>query len=280
MSKRLHLSPIPVISSDASRFPVDSGANPLPRYLDRRRRRHAWFTRKESCMRAIVVPVVLVSLGLMSLPAFAARPPLTTEDDKTLYALGALVSKSLEVFQLTPQELELVKAGIEDGVGGKPPAVDMEKYGEKVQALHQARSGVLAAKEKTAGDAYIAKAAAVKGATKTASGIVMTTLTPGNGSAPSATDAVTVHYEGKLIDGQIFDSSLQRGEPATFPLNGVIRCWTEALQLMKVGGKSRIICPSNLAYGERGSPPSIRPNATLIFEVQLLDIAKADATKK
>ena len=228
-------------------------------------------------MRAHLIPLVVLSLSAVSLPALAASPALTTEDEKTLYALGGLISKSLEPFQLTPKELELVKAGIEDGVGGKPPAVDLEKYGDKVQALHQSRLAVLSAKEKSVGDAYLAKAAAVKGATKTASGIVVTSLTPGTGAAPKATDEVKVHYEGKLIDGKIFDSSVKRGEPATFPLNGVIPCWTEALQLMKVGGKSRIVCPSNLAYGERGSPPNIRPNSTLIFEVQLLEIPKPAA---
>jgi FKBP-type peptidyl-prolyl cis-trans isomerase FkpA/FKBP-type peptidyl-prolyl cis-trans isomerase FklB len=231
-------------------------------------------------MTVRLAPAVLC-LGLVSLPAFAAAPaaapPLTTDDDKTFYALGSLISKSLEGFQLTPKELELVKAGIEDGVTHKPAKVDIEKYGEKVNAMHQARVAVLATKEKAAGDAYIAKVAAVKGATKTATGIVMTTLTPGTGVSPKATDEVKVHYEGKLINGTIFDSSLKRGEPASFPLNGVIPCWTEAVQLMKVGGKSRIVCPSNLAYGERGSPPSIGPNQTLIFEVQLLEIAKPAA---
>jgi FKBP-type peptidyl-prolyl cis-trans isomerase FkpA/FKBP-type peptidyl-prolyl cis-trans isomerase FklB len=230
-------------------------------------------------MRVRLAPLVL-TLGLVSLPAFAAHPPLATEDDKTLYALGELISKSLEAFQLTPKELELVKAGIEDGVGGKPAAVDVEKYGEKVQALHQSRLAVLGVKEKAAGDAYIAKVAAQKGATKTASGLVITTLTPGTGAAPAATDEVKVHYEGKLLSGKIFDSSLKRGEPATFPLNGVIPCWTEALQLMKVGGKSRVVCPANLAYGERGQPPDIGPNSTLIFEVQLLDIPKPAAPPK
>ena len=228
-------------------------------------------------MRARVVVLSLLSFSAVSLPALAATPPLATEDDKTFYALGGLISKSLETFQLTPKELELVKAGIEDGVGGKPAAVDLEKYGDKVQAMHQSRLAALGAKDKAAGDAFMTKAAAVKGATKTASGIIITPLTPGTGASPKATDEVKVHYEGKLIDGKIFDSSLKRGEPATFPLNGVIPCWTEALQLMKVGGKSRIVCPSNLAYGERGSPPNIRPNSTLIFEVQLLEIAKPAA---
>ncbi len=230
-------------------------------------------------MTVRLAPAVLC-LGLVSLPAFAAAPagaPLATEDDKTFYALGELISKSLEGFQLTPKELELVKAGIEDGVTGKPAKVDIEKYGEKVQAMHQTRVAALAVKDKAAGDAYLAKVAAQKGATKTASGIVMTTLTPGTGVSPKSTDEVKVHYEGKLINGTIFDSSLKRGEPATFPLNGVIPCWTEAVQLMKVGGKSRIVCPSSLAYGERGQPPTIGPNSTLIFEVQLLEIAKPAA---
>jgi FKBP-type peptidyl-prolyl cis-trans isomerase FkpA/FKBP-type peptidyl-prolyl cis-trans isomerase FklB len=132
----------------------------------------------------------------------------------------------------------------------------------------------LTQKEKTNGAAYATKAAGEKGATKTSSGIVITTLTPGTGASPTATDEVKVHYEGKLIDGTVFDSSIKRGEPATFPLNGVIPCWTEALQTMKVGGKSRIVCPSDLAYGDRGQPPQIRPGAALIFEVQLLDIVK------
>src|SRR3954451_10445398 len=99
----------------------------------------------------------------------------------------------------------------------------------------------------------------------------------GTGAQPKATDQVKVHYEGRLIDGKVFDSSIQRGEPTTFPLNGVIPCWTEAVQLMKVGGKSKVVCPSELAYGERGAPPQIPPGSTLIFEVQLLDIVKPDA---
>ncbi|MEP7244047.1 MAG: FKBP-type peptidyl-prolyl cis-trans isomerase [Gammaproteobacteria bacterium] len=219
--------------------------------------------------RRVLLLLVSVFLGA---PAFAAKPALTTEDDKTLYALGQLISKNLDVFALTPKELELVKSGLEDGVNGKPSSVDIEKYGEKVQELHRTRMAAAGAKEKAAGAAYLAKAGAEKGATKTASGIIMTPLTPGTGATPKATDEVKVHYEGKLTDGKVFDSSLQRGEPATFPLNGVIPCWTEALQLMKVGSKSRVVCPSDLAYGERGSPPMIRPNATLVFEVQLLDI--------
>lgn len=232
-------------------------------------------------MRPISASLLLLSIVLTVFPACAKRPPkLATEQDKTLYALGQAISKSLDAFQLSPQELEIVKAGIDDGATGKPSAVDMTKYGDKIQELHRTRGVALAQKEKANGTAYVTKAAAEKGATKTASGLVITTLTPGTGAAPKATDEVKVHYEGKLIDGTVFDSSLQRGEPATFPLNGVIPCWTEALQLMKVGGKSRIVCPSDLAYGDRGQPPQIRSGATLIFEVQLLDIVKPGAPQK
>jgi FKBP-type peptidyl-prolyl cis-trans isomerase FkpA/FKBP-type peptidyl-prolyl cis-trans isomerase FklB len=231
-------------------------------------------------MRVTFVSILVASVALAGFSACAKAPAKTevpkvsTEEDKTLYALGHIISKNLDAFQLSPKELDMVKAGIEDGVAGKASAVDIEKYGEKIQELHKTRSTALAEKEKTAGQAYLTKAATEKGATKTASGLVITTLTAGSGVAPAATDEVKVHYEGKLTNGTVFDSSIQRGEPATFPLNGVIPCWTEALQLMKVGGKSRIVCPADLAYGERGSPPQIRSGATLVFEVQLLDIMK------
>jgi FKBP-type peptidyl-prolyl cis-trans isomerase FkpA/FKBP-type peptidyl-prolyl cis-trans isomerase FklB len=203
-----------------------------------------------------------------------AKQRQLTEEQKTPYALGVMVGQSLESFALTPAEVELVKAGIEDGVKNKPLIPDANEYREKVQTWQRSRIQTLMAKEKEAGTAFTTKAAAAQGATKTASGIVVTTLTPGTGASPTATDRVKVHYEGKLTDGRVFDSSLARNEPATFPLDGVIPCWTEALQLMKVGGKNRIVCPQELAYGERGSPPMIRPGATLVFEVELLEIVK------
>ena len=108
--------------------------------------------------------------------------------------------------------------------------------------------------------------------TSNASGLTITHITEGSGDRPTATDVVRVHYHGTFPDGKVFDSSVERGKPATFPLNRVIRCWTEGLQLMKVGGKARLVCPPEIAYGVRGKPPRIPPNATLTFEVELLEI--------
>lgn len=110
--------------------------------------------------------------------------------------------------------------------------------------------------------------------TKTASGIVITTLKEGTGASPKSTETVKVHYRGVLENGKEFDSSYGRGQPATFPLNRVIACWTEGVQTMKVGGKVKLLCPSSLAYGSRGVPGTIPPDATLIFEVELLEIVK------
>jgi FKBP-type peptidyl-prolyl cis-trans isomerase FkpA len=228
-------------------------------------------------MRHFFAPALIVVATLV-IPAACAKPPkLSTEDDKTLYALGVLLSRNLEAFELTQKEIDLVKSGLEDGALGKPEAVDVEKYGEAVQKLHSTRLAALVEKDKAAGTAFLTKAAAETGATKTATGIVKKTITAGTGASPAATDEVKVHYEGTLVNGKVFDSSVKRGEPATFPLNGVIPCWTEAVQLMKVGEKSRIVCPAELAYGERGSPPQIRPGSTLVFEVQLLEIVKPGA---
>ena len=199
---------------------------------------------------------------------------LKTEEQKTLYALGLAISRSLGPFNLSAADLEAVEAGLTDGSLHKAPKIELETYGPKIRQLQEARAAKVAEAEKKASQAFLDQAAAEKGATKTASGLILIVITPGTGASPKATDTVKVNYEGKLTDGTVFDSSVQRGEPVTFPLNKVIKCWTEAVQLMKVGGKSRVICPSDLAYGDKGAPPQIKPGATLVFEVELLSIVK------
>ena len=224
-------------------------------------------------MRTVVTSSLLAVLVAASFAA-AAGPEPTTEDQKTLYALGVAASQGLSAFTLTEAELEMVKAGMTDALLNKPLKAEIQPYMGKIQELQRARLSVVAAAEKKSGQAFLDKAAAEKGATKTPAGFVITTLKPGAGESPKATDKVKVHYQGTLTDGTVFDSSFQRGEPVTFPLNQVIRCWTEGMQMMKVGGKSRLVCPSDLAYGERGAPPRIKPGATLVFEVELLEIVK------
>ena len=210
--------------------------------------------------------------GLACPGAYAAE--LANDEQKELYALGVAISQSLGDFALSEADLELVKAGLSDGVLKRTLKVDMQTYKPKLQQLAQARAGIVAEKEKKASAGFLAKAAAEPGAKKTASGAIVTTLKEGKGPSPKASDTVKVHYQGTLVDGTVFDSSIQRGQPATFPLSNVIKCWTEGVQQIKVGGKSRLVCPANIAYGDRGSPPTIKPGATLVFEVELLEIVK------
>jgi len=222
-------------------------------------------------MRTFLGLLALVLLGSVT---FAADAELKTDNAKTFYALGIALSRNLAVFNLKPEELELVKQGLTDGVLDRQKKVDFDAFSGKIQTLAKNRSTVTAEAEKKAAVEFLEKAAAEKGAKKTASGLIITEIKPGTGESPKATDRVKVHYHGTLRDGTVFDSSVKRGEPATFPLNGVIPCWTEGLQLMKVGGKSKIVCPSAIAYGDRGSPPVIKPGAPLVFEVELIEIVK------
>ena len=216
----------------------------------------------------------LALLLITGTATLAAAPEITTDEQKTLYTLGLALSRSLAGFTLSEAELAIVTLGLTDGVLQREPKVDPQLFMPKVQELQKTRTAVVAAVEHKAGEDFLAKAAAAPGATKTESGLVITTLTPGTGATPTADDTVQVHYHGTLIDGTVFDSSVQRWQPATFPLKGVIKCWTEGVQHMQVGGKSRLVCPPQLAYGERGAPPRIKPGTTLVFDVELLDIVK------
>ncbi|MDB5813259.1 MAG: FKBP-type peptidylprolyl cis-trans isomerase [Rhodocyclales bacterium] len=207
-----------------------------------------------------------------ALSAFASSAADMTDEQKTVYAIGAIMGKQVSVFNLSPAELELVKKGLSDSVKGGKLTIELETYGPKVQELANKRMAATSAKQAVAGKAFAEKAAKETGAVKTASGLIYISLKDGTGPSPTANDTVKVHYRGTLIDGTEFDSSYKRGEPIEFPLSGVIKCWGEGVQKMKVGGKARLVCPPAIAYGPQGAGNAIPPNATLNFEVELLGV--------
>ena len=192
----------------------------------------------------------------------AHRTPVgpTTDDEKAIYSIGLSIYGSLSQFNLSPAELDLIKRAISDAAAGKP-AVDLKIWGPKIDPMMRARAA------KASAD-FLAKAAAEPGAVKTASGLIYQELKAGTGESPSATDKVTVNYRGTFVNGREFDSSK---EPVPFVLNQVIRCWTEGVQKMKAGGKARLVCPSDIAYGNQGRP-GIPGGSTLVFEIELLSI--------
>jgi FKBP-type peptidyl-prolyl cis-trans isomerase len=204
-------------------------------------------------------------------PAAAPPPPPKGKDlDNALYSTGLSISDNLAPFTLSPAELNQVIQGIKDGVAKKPKFPYDEKAAKSVQVLVRSRLAATADKEKGRSGEFLRKAAAEPGAIKTASGLVITHQKMGAGPQPGASDRVKVHYVGKLTDGKEFDSSVKRGQPVDFLLSQVIGCWTEGVSLMRKGGKAKLVCPSELAYGPQGRPPTIPGNAVLVFDVELI----------
>ena len=214
----------------------------------------------------------ILAAALLLAPLAALAQQLKTEDEKTLYAIGFVTGGRVQFLQLKPNEVKLVEQGFHDAATGAKPKVEPEGMQEQINKFAQKRSNAAADKEKTASRDFVAKAEKEKGAQKTPSGLIFKVTRPANGPTPKETDRVKVNYEGRLINGTVFDSSYKRGQPAEFPLNGVIKCWTEGVQRMHVGEEAQLICPSDIAYGDHGHPPTIPGGATLIFKVELLGI--------
>jgi FKBP-type peptidyl-prolyl cis-trans isomerase len=234
-------------------------------------------------MKSLFRPTLLAlaTAGALSAAGLvAAENPLQTEKEKLSYVVGSQIGGSLQQIK-DEVDIDLVVEALRDSLGGKAPRLSQEQamevqraFSEKMQAKQAARMQELATKNKAEGEAFLAKNKSAAGVQSTDSGLQYQVVTQGEGPKPAATDTVKVHYVGTLLDGTKFDSSVDRGQPAQFALNAVIPGWTEALQLMPVGSKYTLWIPSELGYGDRGTPGPIGPNATLKFEVELLEIVK------
>ncbi len=217
-------------------------------------------------------------IGLVFVLAPACTPQaevkLETDDQKTIYAMGLVLAGNLALFNFSEEEFEIVVEGMRDGALKRPPKVDAKQYRAKIQTLQRSRLQVQAEAEKSASQAFLDKEAGMEGAERSESGLVYREIEAGSGESPTRTNTVRVHYHGTLRDGTVFDSSVDRGTPFVTQLTSVIPCWTEGVQKMKVGGKARLVCPSQIAYRDRGSPPHIKPGATIAFDVELIEIVK------
>lgn len=217
-----------------------------------------------------------LSLALLTGCAASAEdtaPALDTDEQKALYAVGFAISKNLQNLDLTAEEVVLVQLGMKDGLLGLDEKIDINSFLPKLEAIFDTRVREKVEVERAAGLKVCEAAKAVEGNAVLPSGAIYTETSAGDGAQPGMTDTVRLHYHGTLHDGTVFDSSVDRGEPAEFALNGVVPCFGEGVSQMKVGGKGTLTCPPESAYGEAGRP-GILPGSTLIFEVELLGIVQ------
>lgn len=205
-------------------------------------------------------------------PTITGDVQLNTADDTIAYGMGVVMMNSLtEQFKIEQPNLALVTRALQDTKAEKP-LFTAEEFDAMARVFFQQQQEQQGAAAKEKGEAFLAKNREAEGIQITESGLQYKVIKEGTGDIPTAESTVSVHYEGRLIDGTVFDSSIERGQPAQFPVGGVIPGWTEALQLMKQGAKWQLFIPSDLAYGPRGAGPQIGPNETLIFDVELLEI--------
>jgi FKBP-type peptidyl-prolyl cis-trans isomerase len=208
--------------------------------------------------------------SLLAVPAFAQDAVLDTDEAKVSYALGMMIGENIKPF--SDLDFDVLLQGLKAQKTGEATQMNIQEAQAALQAHQQKAATEATAAAAIEGQAYLESNKAREGVMVTESGLQYEVLTAAEGAKPSIDDTVSVHYAGTLIDGTEFDSSITRGEPASFPLKGVIPGWTEGLQLMNLGSKYRFVIPSDLAYGDRGAGEKIGPGATLVFEVELLEI--------
>jgi FKBP-type peptidyl-prolyl cis-trans isomerase len=242
-------------------------------------------------VRAVIISLCLVfavspvfgedKAEVKAQPEVKPQSELKTEKDKLSYALGADMGTNMKKFEIDVNA-DLYMKGMKDTISGSNVLLTEQEIKEVImslqknlQAKQQEKAKAQGEKNKKDGETFLAENKKKEGVKTLPSGLEYKVITAGKGKSPKDTDTVTVHYKGTLMDGTEFDSSYKRGEPASFPVNGVIKGWTEALQLMKEGSKWQLFIPANLAYGESGRP-GIPPNAVLIFDVELIKIGKKD----
>lgn len=220
--------------------------------------------------------LLLLSASILSVscaPSDNQSITLKSEDEKTIYALGYKWGEQLKTLNLSQRERHAIIKGVSASINGTKADVDITAYTPKIGMMAQTRSQSTSVKEKESGSKFIADFLKNNPNAKvTKSGLAYEVVKEGTGKTPKATDTVEVHYHGTLTNGTVFDSSVVRKQKIKFPLNRVIKGWTEGLQLLKEGGKIKLIIPSNLAYGDAGSPPKIPGGSTLIFEVELFKV--------
>lgn len=204
---------------------------------------------------------IILSIPALLLSASLHAAELKTLHQKTLYALGLEIAQE---YAIKKNEVEYIQMGLTDAIADKSQ-IKLDSVKGRIPILKRERQAEISAN-------FLEKAAKAPGAHKFPSGLIYKEIKRGEGEKPKATDTVRAHYHGTLTNGTVFDSSVKRGQPFVAPLNRVIPCWTEGMQMMKEGGKAQLICPSNIAYGERGHPPVIPGGATLIFDVELLAV--------
>lgn len=237
-------------------------------------------------MRQVTIAILMVCVLAGCAPAEANKTDgagsdnataaaMNSDDEKTLYALGFALASQLQGLRFEGADLKRIQQGLGDGLTGHPPTVAMETYGPMIQTMMATRIEQAADIESAKGEAYIAEMAASPGATRTASGAIYIETAAGSGAQPGAGDRVKIHYHGTLLDGTVFDSSVDKGVPAEFGVNEVVACFGEGVQQMKVGGKAKLVCPASTAYPQ-GRPPLIKPGATIQFEVELLEVLNAE----
>lgn len=236
-------------------------------------------------MKRLSLAVALLAAGAVhAADPVPATPPSATDDGKVFYSMGFMTGKNIQG-AIPNMDIERFTAGLKDAMGGKQPAISEEEMRQVLTAYKNRRMEEeqqafqrQALENKSKGETFLAENAKKAGVKTTASGIQYEVLREGTGLSPKATDTVEVHYEGKLIDGTVFDSSIARNQTATFRLDQVISGWTEGVQLMKEGAKYRLSIPADKGYGEMGAG-SIPPNSVLVFEVELIKVTRDEAAK-